>query len=79
MNGIVHFSLLNQQTLVRKASCVTFSSDGRCVLVGDKNGDVYSVTADPGTRSGQETTSQDSHDEVANTSETNSRSPRAGS
>ena len=55
MNGIVHFSLLNQQTLVRKASCVTFSSDGRCVLVGDKNGDVYSVTADPGTITGQET------------------------
>ena len=37
--------LLNQQSLVRKASCVTFSRDGSCVLVADKNGDVYSVTS----------------------------------
>lgn len=37
--------LLNQQSLVRKASCVTFSRDGGCVLVADKNGDVYSVTS----------------------------------
>ena len=38
------FSLSNQQSLVRKASCVTFSNDGACVLVADKNGDVYRVS-----------------------------------
>jgi len=37
------FSLLNQQNLLRKASCVTFSRGSDCVLLGDKSGDVYSV------------------------------------
>ena len=44
------FSLLNQQSLVRKASCVTFSNDGACVLVADKNGDVYRVSTRTGAR-----------------------------
>jgi len=36
-------SVLNQQTLVRKASCITFNNQGDYVLVADKNGDVYHV------------------------------------
>jgi len=36
-------SVLNQQTLVRKASCVTFNNCGDNILVADKNGDVYHV------------------------------------
>ena len=41
-------SVLNQQSLVRKASCVTFSRDGASVLVADKNGDVYRVSSTTG-------------------------------
>ena len=44
----INVRVLNQQNLVRKASCVTFSRDGSCVLVADKNGDVYSVASDRG-------------------------------
>ena len=45
---MVFVSVLNQQSLVRKASCVTFSRDGASVLVADKNGDVYRVSSTTG-------------------------------
>ena len=40
--------MINQQTLLRKASCVAFSRESDCVLVGDKSGDVFRLQVEGG-------------------------------
>ena len=41
--------MITQQSLIRKASCVTFSKSSDSVLIGDKSGDVFSVKVEGGT------------------------------